>query len=121
MTRHGWRKDRRTKLGRACVAVLAAAFMVVPAQALAIDSPLAPVSPGTDPAAHGMGLEPAPVKVVSAATAERGAAAAADLPAAVDLTPWALPPGDQGQVNSCAAWATGYTALGYYLNRQGVA
>jgi hypothetical protein len=26
-------------------------------------------------------------------------------------------PGDQGQVNSCSAWATAYTALGYWERR----
>ncbi len=43
------------------------------------------------------------------------------LPSSVDLTPYAPPAGDQGQVNSCAAWATDYAALGYWENRQGIA
>src|SRR5262249_8462860 len=69
---------------------------------------------------HGMGLDPAPQKAYSAAAVNDVRAAAADAPASVDLTQWAVPPGNQGSVNSCAAWATGYSALGYYLNRQGL-
>jgi hypothetical protein len=45
-------------------------------------------------------------------------ARAADLPpVSVDLTRWAMPVGDQGQVGSCAAWATVYTAMGEQENR----
>ena len=66
---------------------------------------------------HGLGLEPAPPRPGASALS---VTSANDLPASVDLTPWALPAGDQGQVNSCAAWASGYTALGYYLKRQGI-
>ena len=29
--------------------------------------------------------------------------------------------GDQGQVGSCAAWATDYSAMGYWMNKQGIA
>jgi Papain family cysteine protease len=35
----------------------------------------------------------------------------------VDLTRWAMPVGDQGQIGDCAAWATVYTALGEQENR----
>lgn len=38
------------------------------------------------------------------------------LPDSVDLRPYAPPVGDQGQVNSCAAWATTYTALEFWEN-----
>jgi hypothetical protein len=43
------------------------------------------------------------------------------LPVSVDLTAFAPPAGDQGQVNSCAAWAVDYTAMGYWENKQGIA
>jgi hypothetical protein len=43
--------------------------------------------------------------------------AAASLPERVDLTRYAISPGDKGQVNSCSAWATAYTALGYWERR----
>jgi hypothetical protein len=39
----------------------------------------------------------------------------------VSLTSYAMPVGNQGQVGSCAAWATDYTALGYWENKQGIA
>ncbi|RBB94166.1 peptidase C1, partial [Xanthomonas oryzae pv. oryzae] len=38
------------------------------------------------------------------------------LPASVDLTKWAITPGSQGPVNSCASWAIGYTLTGWYAN-----
>ena len=36
------------------------------------------------------------------------------LPVAVDLRRWAVAPGDQGNVNSCVAWAIDYAMLGWY-------
>jgi hypothetical protein len=42
------------------------------------------------------------------------------LPASVNLTAWAPPPGDQGQVSSCVSWAIDYTAMGWYLRRHAV-
>lgn len=47
------------------------------------------------------------------------ATAGAEVPASVDLTPWAIKAGDQGSLNSCAAWAIGYTMMGWYSNRAG--
>jgi hypothetical protein len=78
--------------------------------------------PGTAPASvlpHGLGLAEAPQPSSRATKVIRFSAGA--LPTSVDLTPYAPPVGDQGQVNSCAAWATDYTALGYWENRQGIA
>ena len=42
-------------------------------------------------------------------------------PAAVDLSQWAPTPGDQGQYGSCASWAGGYSTMGWWLNKSGVA
>ncbi|MGN5516742.1 peptidase C1 [Xanthomonas hortorum pv. gardneri] len=38
------------------------------------------------------------------------------LPASVDLRGFAIEPGDQGQVNSCASWSTAHTLGGWYAN-----
>ena len=123
MTRHGRRRNDRTKQRWAVALVVAlSAAGFVPARALAWDSPIAPVTPAAEAAAqHGLGLDVAPQAPLSAATIQSVTQDAVGLPASVDLTPWAVPPGDQGQVNSCAAWATGYTALGYYEKRQNIA
>ncbi len=40
------------------------------------------------------------------------------LPRTVDLSRYDLPPGDQGFVGSCAAWATTYSLAGWWANRQ---
>jgi hypothetical protein len=54
----------------------------------------------------------------SLVAAETGRASAAPLPAAVDLSAFAPPVGDQGQVNSCVMWAIDYAMMGWYANRQ---
>src|SRR3954453_2101420 len=120
MTRHGWHTHRKGWAG-ALVAVLLA--LVAPASAHAWDSPLEPVTPATDSIQpHGLGLiAPANPQVLSKATAQDVHTAAADLPASVDLTPYAMPVGDQGQVGSCAAWAADYSSMGYWMNKQGIA
>jgi hypothetical protein len=43
------------------------------------------------------------------------------LPLGVDLTPWAVPPGDEGPVESCVAWAIAYSMLGWYSRHDGKA
>jgi hypothetical protein len=104
------------------IAACALAACCLPATAAAAASAppagtsLAPVS-----LPHGLGLVPAPSPAASPGTIAKVAVAAAALPASVDLTPYAMPVGNQGQVGSCAAWATDYTALGYWESRQGIA
>lgn len=39
------------------------------------------------------------------------------LPRSVNLSRWDMPPGDQGFVGSCAAWATTYALVGWYANK----
>jgi C1A family cysteine protease len=39
-------------------------------------------------------------------------------PESADLSQYALSPGDQGNVGSCVAWATGYSAYGIVMNEQ---
>ncbi|MGO9789017.1 MAG: C1 family peptidase [Solirubrobacteraceae bacterium] len=72
-------------------------------------------------APYSLGLIPAVSARPSTASAAAVKAAAASLPASVDLSVHAMPVGDQGQVGSCAAWATDYGALGYWENEQGIA
>lgn len=43
------------------------------------------------------------------------------LPASVDLSAEAPPPGNQGSTGSCQSWATSYSALGWWANHAGLA
>ena len=70
---------------------------------------------------YSLGLNATTPAPVSAGTIADANAAAAALPASADLTPYAMPVGDQGQVGSCAAWSTDYGALGYWENKEGIA
>ena len=63
---------------------------------------------------HGLGLLPVPKPVGQIAHSVRSISS---LPDSVDLRQWAMIPGDQGQVGSCAAWGTTYTAMGLLENR----
>ncbi|USI99805.1 C1 family peptidase [Xanthomonas prunicola] len=66
-------------------------------------------------AVHGMGLKPS--SLVQPVTPLFGTESVSKpLPASVDLTAWAITPGDQGQVGSCASWATAHTLTGWYAN-----
>jgi C1A family cysteine protease len=44
-----------------------------------------------------------------------------DLPASVDLSQYSPAPGNQGGYGSCASWATGYSTMGWWLDKMGVA
>ncbi len=72
------------------------------------------------PTPHGMGLIPSPqIQPALPMMVEQGMteeATIAALPARVDLTRWAIEPGDQKEVNSCVGWAVGYTLAGWYAN-----
>ncbi|GAA2741064.1 C1 family peptidase [Kitasatospora cinereorecta] len=76
---------------------------------------------------HGLGLDLAAVKAHKHALQLMAApdlskiapvARAGAAPASADLTRYALRPGDQGQVGSCVAWATGYSGYGVLMNEQ---
>jgi Papain family cysteine protease len=43
------------------------------------------------------------------------------LAAQVDLSKWAVAPGNQGKYGSCASWSSGYTSMGWWLTRTGIA
>lgn len=92
----------------AAVATVAAALSFA-----GVASAAAPAGSGT-PAPHALGLLSVRQARPSAAAIARVRAAATSLPASVDLTANAMPVGNQGQVGSCAAWATVYGALGYW-------
>ncbi|RJQ81842.1 peptidase [Pseudonocardiaceae bacterium YIM PH 21723] len=79
---------------------------------------------------HGMGLNLEALRKAKAAGLTVEAADATGLqaplpragaaPASFDLSSYALSPGDQGQVGSCVAWATGYTGYGVLMKEQGI-
>jgi Papain family cysteine protease/Ig domain of plant-specific actin-binding protein len=75
---------------------------------------------GVSVSTHTLGLTPTPGPAPSPKTVAKIRSAAVSLPASVDLTPFAMPVGNQGPVGSCAAWATDYGALGYWENVQKV-
>ena len=120
MKRHGWRIDGKARAG-ALALLLMLLVCALPARALAFDSPLEPVTPASDAGQHGLGLVVEPQPKPTAKAMAEVITEAADLPASIDLTPWAMPVGNQGQVNSCAAWAIDYSAMGYWMNKQGIA
>ncbi len=70
---------------------------------------------------YGLGLIVKKSATPSARTVSSLKLTAESLPPSVDLTADAMPVGNQGQVGSCAAWATDYGALGYWENKQGIA
>ena len=71
--------------------------------------------------AHGLGAQVAGAGVAAPTTAtpSSAGATAGTVPASVDLSLNAPPVGDQGQVNSCVAWAEDYSMRGYYAKRDG--
>ena len=116
MTRHGWRTKGKARTGLLALLVMLVVG-VLPASALAFDSPVVPVSPAGADAEHGLGLivtrSRPPAKALDAVEA-----GAADLRPAVGLDivrrcPWATrarstpaPPGPP----TTARWATGEQA-----------
>ena len=68
---------------------------------------------------HGMGLKPSAtlqnVLPLFATDDER----AEPLPKSVSLKQWAIEPGNQKKVNSCASWATAHTLAGWYAKASG--
>ena len=111
--RAGAGRSRSSWCGRRSLGVLGAmaalAAVVAPAGASAASLP------------HGLGLIPTPAPKVSGLVAGAMNAEQATLPASVSLTGDAMPVGDQGQVGSCAAWSTDYSALGYWENKEAIA
>jgi Papain family cysteine protease len=64
---------------------------------------------------HGMGLlRPTPHMQLTKAPEN------VSLPSSASLTQFAMPVGDQGQIGSCASWATVYSAMGYWENKDAI-
>ncbi len=80
----------------------------LPAKITALETPAA-----SSVRTHGLGLK---VPKSAARHPARLAGALATLPASYSLQQYAPAPGDQGQLGSCAAWATAYTAMGVLEN-----
>src|SRR5579883_1676749 len=81
----------------------------------------------TGPKRFGLGLDAATVGAADASlsatqpsAAPAAGASTVGAPPSVDLSQYDPPVGNQGQVNSCGSWATGYTLLGWYANKYGV-
>lgn len=77
----------------------------------------------TTAGSRGTGVDTRDIKKVSHVTTVGRMPArpmAAGLPASVDLTKYANTPGDQGRLNSCVTWATGYTGYGVLMNEEGI-
>lgn len=70
----------------------------------------------------GLGLERSPTAAVAAKLVpQQGATYGTTPPASVDLTQWAVPVGNQGQVGSCVSWTVGYAISGWFARRDGKA
>jgi hypothetical protein len=70
------------------------------------------------PPLHALGALPPPAGVRSS-HALPSAQTIQSFPASVNLAQWAAPVGDQGQVDSCVAWAVDHSLFGWYANRFG--
>jgi hypothetical protein len=85
----------------------------------ALQPPVAALSATGAPStgAHALGFQQNPqAEHLTTATLSRLAQA---VPASVDLSQYNPPVGNQGQVGSCTAWATGYYLRGWYARRGG--
>ncbi|MGZ8176533.1 C1 family peptidase [Williamsia sp. SKLECPSW1] len=110
----------RCVVGRA----VASALVVIAASSVA-NSAVADAAPARADG-HGLGLNLPTARAAENVDTSSGDALPARLrgttalPASASLQQYALPPGDQGQVGSCVAWATGYTGYGILMREQGI-
>jgi hypothetical protein len=95
-----------SRTGSAALSVLVVAALGLPAQVAAA---------ATAPR-HGFGVDVSAERAASAHAAR--VRPMATPPASYDLSQYAPPAGDQGGVNSCSTWATGYTGYGLLMNEQ---
>src|SRR5438270_13857290 len=95
----------RIRWGMGAVAAAGLALLLPGAGTASVISTHRPALLSLTRAGRGLGLiKTAPARV-SAAQSATVHAEAVSLPASVDLTPYAMPVGNQGSVGSCAAWA----------------
>jgi hypothetical protein len=113
----GCKRARRTA-ALAAIATLCAGGGMAGAVSAAAQPP-----PASPPAIHGMGALRSPGETTVPDLGMRALSVVATtttpVPASVDLSRFDPPVGNQGEVNSCAAWAIGYGMLGWFANRQG--
>ena len=92
--------------------VKASPFLFLAATIFAVGCKKSTTSNNTTPttSTHGTGWTGTddPSKVPQAVNIAGLAGASATLPAAIDLTPFTPPIGDQGQTSTCVGWSTGY-------------
>lgn len=98
-----------------CIASIIAVTAIVPVTAV-IGASRAAAATHTTTARHGLGLTPVAHHQVATPRLRLGAT---PLPTSVDLSPWAVPVGDQGTLSSCVTWAIDYAMLGWYSRHQG--
>lgn len=91
-------------------AMLGFTLIVGLGQAAAQDEASTPTEPKSP--THGTGYIPTPPELIPRFPQTR--AYRGFLPTFIDLQRHFPPPGDQGEQNSCVAWAIGYAARGYY-------
>ncbi len=112
--------SRRTALRR--TATVAAIVALCSGGGIASAQPGRSIAAAT-PAPHGMGAVRSPGATSAPVLGTRALSVVATttkaVPASVDLSRYDPKVGDQGAVNSCAAWAIGYGMLGWFANRQG--
>lgn len=94
-----------------------AAVLVAAGAIGAMGLPQALAAPAQPHYRYGALLEPKSNQSFSALAMH---AAPSVAPASVDLTPYAISPGNQGQVGSCVAWAIDYSAYSILENEQGI-
>lgn len=89
--------------------------------AAAVAAPVADAAPKVT--TYPLGLVPSPPSAVAPLAVPEGGATFGDnpVPASVDLTSWAVPVGNQGQIGSCVSWTVGYAISGWFARRQGQA
>lgn len=107
---HPVRSSSRRRF-RAALAVLVAALTI--SSFLAVGS--ANVSAAPAVAVRGFGAK-LPTRTI---TPKAPPAIRPGFAQSVDLTSWAPPAGDQGQVSSCVGWAVGYALMGWWARHDG--
>ncbi len=119
MSRHPSPVARSRSLWTAICGIVVATALMLGSSAVVVSAADAGLAPGntadatgdaaSNPTLHALGgaLTPGLPKGVSASLPSL-AQGLAVRPASVDLSAWAPPVGNQGQVGSCTSWATGY-------------
>jgi C1A family cysteine protease len=108
--------SRAGLLAAAGLVVMGLGFVSTAIPAAAVAAPV------THRHTHGLGLRAGESGLPASHSAlpVRSRKAAQAVPDSYSLASYALPPGDQGQVGSCVAWATLYSGYGILMKQQGI-